>query len=61
MKTQNVTELNERFKDCPTRQIQVEHEGRKYIVISHFTGQKDLDDVIMKSAYSRAMSETLHP
>ena len=60
MKTTNANELNEKYKDCPTKQIQVEHEDKKYIVISHFVGQKDLDEIIYKNAYSRAISETLH-
>jgi predicted transcriptional regulator YdeE len=60
MKTTNAKELNEQYKDCPTQMTEIEIEGRKYVVISHFTGQKDLDDVVFKNAYKQAMDEVLH-
>ncbi len=58
-KTTNAKELNEQYKDCPTQMMEIEIEGRKYIVVSHFTGKKDLDDVVYKNAYDRAMNEVL--
>ena len=60
MKTANAKELNDKFKDCPTQMTEIEIEGRKYVVIGHFTGQKDLDDVVYKNAYKQAMDEVLH-
>lgn len=57
--TTNAKELNEQYKDCPTQMMEIEIEGRKYIVVSHFTGKKDLDDVVYKNAYDRAMNEVL--
>ena len=60
MKNTNAMELNEKFKDCPTMKTEVEVDGRKYIVISHFTGQKDLDDVVYNNAYKQAIDEVLH-
>ena len=60
MKNTNAKELNEQYKDCPTQITEIEIEGRKYVVISHFTGQKDLDDVVYKNAYKQAMDEVLH-
>ena len=58
-KTTNAKELNEQYKNCPTQMMEIEIEGRKYIVVSHFTGKKDLDDVVYKNAYDRAMNEVL--
>ena len=60
MKTINAKELNEKFRDFPTQTIEIEVEGKKYIVVSHFTGQKDLDEVVYRNAYDKAMSELLH-
>ena len=40
--------------------IQFEIEGRKYIIISHYTGKKDLDEVVYRNAYNQAMDEVLH-
>lgn len=60
MKTANAKELNEKYKDCPTQKTEIEIEGRKYIVISHFVGDKDLDNVVYQNAYNQAMDEVLH-
>lgn len=60
MKKSNAEELNEQFKDCPTEKKEYEIDGRKYIVVSHFTGQKDLDEVVYKNAYDQAMNEVFH-
>lgn len=60
MKTTNAKELNEKFKDCPTQTAEIEVEGRKYIVIRHFIGTKDLDEVVYRNAYNQAMCELLH-
>jgi hypothetical protein len=60
MKTANAKELNEKFKDCPTQEQEFEIEGRKYIIVSHYTGKKDLDEVVYRNAYNQAMDEVLH-
>lgn len=59
MKTTNAKELNEKFKDCPKQKTEIEIGGRKYIVISHFTGHKDLNEVVYQNAYNQAMNELL--
>ena len=60
MKTANAKELNDKFKDCPTQVTEFEIEGRKYMIVSHYTGKKDLDDVVYRNAYNQAMDEVLH-
>lgn len=60
MKAKNAKELGEQYKDCPTQTQEYEIEGRKYIVVSHFTGKKDLDEVVYKNAYNQAVDEVLH-
>ncbi len=59
MKKTNAKELNEQYRDCPTQEQEFEIEGRKYIVVSHYVGEKDLDEVVYRNAYDRAMSELL--
>lgn len=59
MKKTNAKELNEQYRKCPTQEQKFEIEGRKYIVVSHYTGEKDLDEVVYRNAYDRAMSELL--
>ena len=60
MKTTNAKELNEHYNDCPTQEQEFEIEGRKYIIVSHYTGKKDLNEVVYKNAYNQAMDEVLH-
>lgn len=60
MKNKNAKELNEQYKNCPTQEQEFEIEGRKYIIVSHYTGKKDLDEVVYKNAYNQAMNEALH-
>ncbi len=59
MKKTNTKELNEQYRDCPTQEQEYEIEGRKYIIVSHYVGEKDLDEVVYRNAYDRAMSELL--
>lgn len=59
MKKMNAKELNEQYRDCPAQEQEYEIEGRKYIVVSHYVGEKDLDEVIYRNAYDRAMNELL--
>lgn len=60
MKNTNVKELNEQYRDCPTNEQEYEIDGRKYIVVSHYVGKKDLDEVVLNDAYYQAMNELLH-
>ena len=59
MKNMTLAELNEKCKDCPVRRSEYEIGGKKYIVTSHFVGNKDLDKVLYDIAFRRACEETL--
>ncbi len=59
MKKLTMFELNEKYKDCPVTVNEYMIDGRKYIVHSHFIGEKDIDTVIRDIAFHRAMDETL--
>ncbi len=52
-------ELNEKFKDCPERVSEYVIDGKKYIVHSRFVGEKNIDEVIGRLAFERAVKETL--
>lgn len=54
-----MTELNERYISCPVIIREYEINDKKYIVYSHFVGEKDVDTVIRNIAFTRAMTETL--
>ena len=52
-------ELNEKYKDFPERISEYEIDGKKYIVHSRFVGEKNIDEVIGRLAFERAVKETL--
>lgn len=52
-------EMNEQFKDCPFHVNTYVVDGTRCIVTSHYIGDKDINDVMMKYAEDRAMSEML--
>ena len=52
-------ELNEKFKEYPERISEYIIDGKKYIVHSRFVGEKNIDEVIGRLAFERAVKETL--
>ena len=52
-------ELNEKYKDFPERISEYVIDGKKYIVHSRFVGDKNIDEVIDRLAFERAVRETL--
>ncbi|MDE6519163.1 MAG: hypothetical protein K2K91_01720 [Ruminococcus sp.] len=59
MKNKTMQKMNEQFKDCPIQQNVYEVDGKLYHVTSHFVGNKNINDVILEYAESRAMGEML--
>ena len=60
MRRTSLEELNEKYKDCPSRMAEYNINGKKIIVKSHFVGAKDLNKVLYDIAYNKAMSEMLN-
>ncbi len=56
----DIFEYAEQHKDCPEHTNEYEIDGKKYIVHSHFVGQKDIDKVLSEIAVNRALSEVLY-
>lgn len=57
MKNKTMQEMNEQFKDCPIQQNVYEVDGKLYRVTSHFVGNNDINDVMLRYAENRAMGE----
>ncbi len=55
--TKSLNNLKERFKDAPMSQNTYEIDGIRYVVVSHYTGKKDIDKVISDLAEQRAYTE----
>lgn len=47
-------QLREEFSNATTSQREYMIEGKKYIVTSHYCGNKDVDDIIRRVAVNRA-------
>ena len=56
----DIFEYAEHHKDCPEHTNEYEIDGKRYIVHSHFVGQKDIDKVLSEIAVNRALSEVLY-
>lgn len=56
----DIFEYAEQHKDCPEHTNEYEVNGKKYIVHSHFVGQKDIDKVLSDIAVNRALSDVLY-
>lgn len=52
-------ELNKKYAGCPVTVSEYEIDKKKYVVHSHFVGNKDIDKVISEIAISRAIAEIL--
>ena len=59
MRNMTMFDMNKQNKDCPVSVTEQIIDGKKYIVKSHFIGEKDIDTVIRSIAFTRAMSETI--
>ncbi|MCH5148343.1 MAG: hypothetical protein J1G05_03140 [Clostridiales bacterium] len=57
-KTQKIEELIEQYSSCPKDKATYDIDGNKYTVTRHFTGDKDINQVISELAESRAGRET---
>lgn len=58
-KIKTLAELNEKFRDCPVQVNEYEVDGKIYRVTSHFVGDNDINDVMLRYAENRAMDEML--
>ncbi len=53
-------EMDEQFKDCPVRTNTYEVDGVKHTVVSHFVGDRDINDVMLTYAYNKVVNEMFH-
>ena len=51
-------ELTQQFKDFPTKKNEYEIDDKKYIVVSHFVGNKDINEILLGLAKKQAYNET---
>ena len=51
-------ELNEMYKNFPEKISEYKFDGKKYIVHSRFVGEKNIDEVINRLAFERAVRNT---
>ncbi len=60
MKNKTMQEMDEQYKDCPVRTNTYEVGGVKHTVVSHFVGDRDINDVMLDYAYNKVVNEMLH-
>jgi hypothetical protein len=59
MEKNNIKKREEQLKDFPQKTTTQEIDGCKYIVHSHFVGEKDLDEVMKNIAFETALNSSL--
>lgn len=52
-------ELNEKFRDCKTETHEYLIGKQRCVVIRHYCGDKDLNEVLYRNAFERAFSEVM--
>ena len=50
-------ELRQQFKDSPSTRKEYEIDDRKYTVISHFVGDKNVNEILLGLAKKQAYNE----
>ena len=53
-------EMDELYKDRPTHTNTYEVDGVKHTVISHFIGDRDINDVMLGYAFNKVVNEMMH-
>ena len=52
-------ELNEKFRDCKTEMHEYPIGKQRYVVVRHYCGDKDLNEVLYRNAFEKAFSEVM--
>ena len=52
-------ELIEKFKDCKTEMHEYLIGKQRCVVVRHYCGDKDLNEVLYRNAFERAFSEVM--
>ena len=52
-------ELNEKFKYCKTEMHEYLIGKQRCVVVRHYCGDKDLNEVLYRNAFERAFSEVM--
>ena len=53
----SIQNLIQRYASCPTTKLECEINGKKYVIVRHFTGDKEVNQVIARLAQRRANRE----
>lgn len=54
----SLQQLRSRFDGCPTESVHTQESGKKFTVVRHFAGDKELGKVIAEISRERADRET---
>ena len=58
-KKRTMQEMDEQYENCPVHKNTYDVDGVKHTVISHFVGDKNINDVMVSYAYNRVLNEML--
>lgn len=52
-------EMNEQYKDCKTERHEYQVGKERCVIVRHYCGDKDLNEVLYRNAFERAFSEVM--
>lgn len=58
-KAGTVFELNEQYKNCKTERHEYQVGKERCVIVRHYCGDKDLNEVLYRNAFERAFSEVM--
>lgn len=58
-KAGTVFELNEQYKNCKTEKHEYKVGRERCVIVRHYCGDKDLNEVLYRNAFEKAFSEVI--
>ena len=58
-KAGTVFELNAHYKNCKTEKHEYQVGKERCVIVRHYCGDKDLNEVLYRNAFERAFSEVM--
>ena len=59
-KAGTVFELNAQYENCKTEKHEYQVGKEKCVIVRHYCGDKDLNEVLYRNAFERAFSEVMN-
>ena len=59
MKNRTMQEMNEQYKSCKSEKHEYQVSDEKCVIVRHYCGDRDINEVLYRNAFERAFSEVM--